>query len=129
MINFLLKRSLVKTLKVKMSIDLDIKKLKFNTVHVEGSLFKIDTNINALISISSIKLREIVQTASLGISKANIRLQSMKYFNAMATFREDELDLLNNKLHFLNKNVMPETPQDTFRRVISVSKCQILNNL
>ncbi len=51
----------------------------------------------------------------------NKKIEQMKRHNALATFNEDDLPLLDDKLDFLIREVNPEAQRDRLRRVLTIT--------
>lgn len=114
-----LKKSFAVIIKKELGVDIHYSRIKPDIIQVGVEKFKISTNIKSLIGINGIKEAEIIKKATVALANRNSMLQDVAQFKAMVGFRDDELELVEDKLKLIANT--PDIPQNAFRKIINIS--------
>lgn len=94
--------------------------LYIRPIQLNDTDFKIETNLNKLINFEISEEHKLVERAVLAIGGRDQSIINMKNFNALTSFRADEVNLLELKLNFLLEQVSTREHIETFRKIITI---------
>lgn len=110
---------------IKKQKNLTVRKTELETHFSKGTQeedeFDSETNISSLLGLIEEEIRQILQSALLGVGMLNRRIENMQCYNALSGFIDDEVPIFEEKLSFLEKLISPNTPVKEFQRVISIT--------
>lgn len=95
-------------------IRIRVEQLQPNELHVE-------TNLQPLLSVDLQREHDLVTNALLGIGAMNQRIAEMQLRQGVSAFDERELPLVDTKLAFLLRDVLPDDQERRFERVLEVT--------
>lgn len=88
---------------------------------VDEHVFVADTDIAARFGLTIDETDKVVQDALLAIGGLNQRLEEVEAYRAIVGFRTSELQLAQDKLAFLVREVDPDAQEERFDRVITLA--------
>ena len=72
-----------------------------------GKGYALDTNLHTVFGLSLADAHALVVIALVGLGAFNKRLFDMEEFDALTSFADDELDMLEGRLGFLRNSLNP----------------------
>lgn len=117
----LVQRALQMALARERNVEIPAPDLRVAVHQLDESDIRVETNLQPLLSLDLPAEHEIVMRALLGVGGLNLRIANMQAREAVAALDEDELPLLDDKLSFLVRDVLPNEQERRFERVISLT--------
>ena len=86
-----------------------------------GRAYGLDTDIHSVFGLSLPDTHALVTQALVGLGAFNKRLFDMEEFDAVSSFADEELDMLEGRLGFLRNSLNPGRQEEAFLRVLEIT--------
>jgi hypothetical protein len=126
----ILKSTFVHKLKNEKNITLNVDELelKFNKA-LEKDDFDCESNLSTILKIDDMEAHNLIQSSLLGVGAINRRIENMRHFNSLSGFMNDDVQLFEEKLSFLERLISHDNNIKEFNRVISITGLPSFNQL
>lgn len=118
--DFSIKIALSKIIEEEKGIKVNPNSYDINIIEINKGIFKVESDIQDLILPDINEYHKIAERALLTIGRRNQRIYNMKYFNAITSFRENDVPLFYSKLNFLADKLNANKDQETLKRVLEI---------
>jgi len=120
--NILVKRAVLEILNERITIyklqDLDFN-IQINKVDERD--FKVETDLGKYFGYDKGIIHKIIERAILAIGGLNLRIEEMKFYNALSGFQDRDLPILDKKLEFIAEAICPNKREIDFKRVLEIA--------
>jgi hypothetical protein len=114
------RRSLSHVLEVELGLAAaDADKVKVEVEPTGGGACNVATNLDSL-RVPWGQQYDLVRTALFGVGSLYMRLEEMRSLQAISGFQPAEMPLFDSKVDLLADQILPETQDRRFRRVVSI---------
>ncbi len=116
---------------IRINLAADIKPSEFECkIHqIDDEDFRVDTNLSSSLALSEEELHKLIEGGLLSVSRINNRIAEMKHSVAMTGFRDEEIPLFEEKLHFIQSQISSLDQEARFHRITAILGFQDLDVL
>jgi len=117
---FSIKIAISNLLEIIKGIKVSPDKFDINIIQLDEDDFKVESNLQNIVLTDITDFHKIVERALLTIGGRNQRIYNMNNFNALTSFRENEIPLFSTKLDFLSQKLNPDVYKESLRKVLEI---------
>jgi hypothetical protein len=95
--------------------------IRFEAQQLDAEDLRVETNLQALLRVDQTGEHKLVERALLGLGGLNLRIATMRLLEGVEALGDADLPLLDAKLGFLIKEVLPDNQLARFDRVLEIA--------
>lgn len=113
------------------NVSVEPEKIEFNIEKLssENNEYRFDTNIHHFLDLTAKEKHSIVLQSLLSFDSMNQRFLEMQNYNSLSGFKDNELNIVDEKIKFLLSSVNNKADQENFRRVINLADLPDFNKI
>ncbi|OCC16386.1 hypothetical protein DBT_0203 [Dissulfuribacter thermophilus] len=94
--------------------------LSVKVEQIDDNDYRLESNLEKNLMLSKVDAHKILERGILGIGGLNLKIATMKHFDALTGFKEQEVYLFDEKLKFLFNRVFPHEFERRFTSLLSI---------
>ncbi len=102
-------------------LQLDSKALRFEVDRIEGSAFKIESNVATLLDLDAVVAHKIVERGVLAVAGMDFRIGLMENLGGISGCAPGELSVMDGKLRLLQAELDPDAQERRLSRVVELA--------
>ena len=116
----LLKRAIAVGAREHFQLEVAPDDFSFSAEFLDDTDFRTETNLGEVLGLDAEIVHKVVERGVLGITGLNQRIEFMERYDAVTGFKVNELDLFEEKLGFLARQLDPDASHERLQRVVEL---------